>query len=34
MDEVEKAFAGRFKEQRSSESVWTPVPDEQVPTPR
>ncbi|CAF95143.1 unnamed protein product, partial [Tetraodon nigroviridis] len=34
MDDVEKAFSGKFKEQRNSESVWTPVPDEQVPKPR
>uniref|UniRef100_H3CKY3 Semaphorin 6Cb n=1 Tax=Tetraodon nigroviridis TaxID=99883 RepID=H3CKY3_TETNG len=33
MDDVEKAFSGKFKEQRNSESVWTPVPDEQVPKP-
>lgn len=34
MDDIEKAFGGKFKEQRNSESVWTPVPDEQVPKPR
>lgn len=34
MDDIEKAFSGKFKEQRNSESVWTPVPDEQVPKPR
>lgn len=34
MDDVEKAFSGKFKEQRNSESAWTPVPDEQVPKPR
>ncbi|XP_071380454.1 sema domain, transmembrane domain (TM), and cytoplasmic domain, (semaphorin) 6C isoform X1 [Centroberyx affinis] len=34
MDDIEKAFNGKFKEQRNSESAWTPVPDEQVPKPR
>nr|XP_023657008.1 semaphorin-6D-like isoform X2 [Paramormyrops kingsleyae] len=34
MDDIEKAFGGKFKEQRSSESAWTPVPEEQVPKPR
>ncbi|XP_048880376.1 sema domain, transmembrane domain (TM), and cytoplasmic domain, (semaphorin) 6E isoform X2 [Brienomyrus brachyistius] len=34
MDDIEKAFNGKFKEQRSSESAWTPVPEEQVPKPR
>ncbi|XP_029359390.1 sema domain, transmembrane domain (TM), and cytoplasmic domain, (semaphorin) 6C [Echeneis naucrates] len=34
MDDIEKAFSGKFKEQRNSESAWTPVPEDQVPTPR
>ncbi|XP_066577490.1 sema domain, transmembrane domain (TM), and cytoplasmic domain, (semaphorin) 6C isoform X2 [Amia ocellicauda] len=34
MDDIEKAFNGKFKEQKSSESAWTPVPEEQVPKPR
>ncbi|XP_061902850.1 semaphorin-6D-like [Entelurus aequoreus] len=34
MDDIEKVFNGRFKEQRNSDSSWTPVPDEQVPKPR
>ncbi|XP_028984328.1 sema domain, transmembrane domain (TM), and cytoplasmic domain, (semaphorin) 6E isoform X2 [Betta splendens] len=34
MDDIEKAFSGKFKEQRNSESAWTPVPEEQVPKPR
>ncbi|XP_077576281.1 sema domain, transmembrane domain (TM), and cytoplasmic domain, (semaphorin) 6C [Stigmatopora nigra] len=34
MDDVEKAFGGKFKEQKNSEAAWTPVPDEQVPEPR
>ncbi|KAJ3598279.1 hypothetical protein NHX12_001790, partial [Muraenolepis orangiensis] len=31
---TQKAFNGKFKEQRNSESAWTPVPEEQVPKPR
>ncbi|KAM8840567.1 semaphorin-6C-like [Spinachia spinachia] len=34
MDDIEKVFSGKFKEQRTSDSSWTPVPDEQVPRPR
>ncbi|KAM4580298.1 sema domain, transmembrane domain (TM), and cytoplasmic domain, (semaphorin) 6C isoform 3-T5 [Odontesthes bonariensis] len=34
MDDIEKAFNSKFKEQRNSESAWTPVPEEQVPKPR
>uniref|UniRef100_A0A8C7X1S8 Semaphorin 6Cb n=1 Tax=Oryzias sinensis TaxID=183150 RepID=A0A8C7X1S8_9TELE len=34
MDDIEKVFNGKFKEQRNSESAWTPVPEEQVPKPR
>uniref|UniRef100_A0A673ZXX8 Sema domain, transmembrane domain (TM), and cytoplasmic domain, (semaphorin) 6Ca n=1 Tax=Salmo trutta TaxID=8032 RepID=A0A673ZXX8_SALTR len=34
MDDIEKAFNGKFKEQKTSDSAWTPVPEEQVPKPR
>ncbi|XP_034016334.1 semaphorin-6D-like isoform X2 [Thalassophryne amazonica] len=34
MDDIEKVFNGKFKEQRTSDSSWTPVPDDQVPRPR
>uniref|UniRef100_A0A8C6PA08 Semaphorin 6Cb n=1 Tax=Nothobranchius furzeri TaxID=105023 RepID=A0A8C6PA08_NOTFU len=34
MDDIERAFNGKFKEQRNSESAWTPVPEELVPKPR
>ncbi|XP_077169124.1 semaphorin-6A-like [Paroedura picta] len=34
MHELDKAFSGRFKEQLSPFSIWTPVPGDQVPTPR
>ncbi|XP_068188573.1 semaphorin-6D-like isoform X2 [Antennarius striatus] len=34
MDDIERVFNGKFKEQRSSDLSWTPIPDEQVPRPR
>ncbi|XP_015223609.1 semaphorin-6A isoform X1 [Lepisosteus oculatus] len=34
MADVANAFTGRFKEQKSPDSTWTPVPDERVPKPR
>ncbi|KAL8176266.1 UNVERIFIED_CONTAM: hypothetical protein K2H54_027515 [Gekko kuhli] len=34
MLELDKVFSGRFKEQLSPVSIWTPVPSDQVPTPR
>lgn len=34
MDDIEKVFNGKFKEQRTSDLSWTPVPNEQVPRPR
>lgn len=34
MDDIERVFNGKFKEQRNSESAWTPVPEEMVPKPR
>ncbi|XP_042332336.1 semaphorin-6A-like [Sceloporus undulatus] len=32
--EIEKAFIGSFKHQRTPVSIWTPVPDYEVPKPR
>uniref|UniRef100_A0A8D0CFX5 Semaphorin 6B n=1 Tax=Scleropages formosus TaxID=113540 RepID=A0A8D0CFX5_SCLFO len=34
MQQVARVFEGRFKEQKSPESIWTPVPDELIPKPR
>ncbi|XP_075582233.1 semaphorin-6A isoform X3 [Pelecanus crispus] len=34
MLDVANVFTGRFKEQKSPDSTWTPVPDERVPKPR
>jgi len=34
LDDIEKAFGGRFKAQRGADAAWTPVPEEQVPRPR
>ncbi|XP_069820635.1 semaphorin-6B isoform X2 [Dendropsophus ebraccatus] len=34
MEQVALIFSGRFKEQRTPDSVWTPVPEELVPKPR
>lgn len=34
MDDIENVFSGKFKEQKNSDSAWTPVPDSQVPKPR
>ncbi|KAL1022950.1 hypothetical protein UPYG_G00034620 [Umbra pygmaea] len=34
MEQLARAFDGRFKEQKSPESIWTPVPDELIPKPR
>ncbi|XP_061520181.1 semaphorin-6D-like isoform X2 [Phycodurus eques] len=34
MDDVEKVFSGKFKEQRSSDASWTAVPEDAVPRPR
>ncbi|XP_062399697.1 semaphorin-6A isoform X1 [Sardina pilchardus] len=34
MADVAAAFSGRFKEQKSPDSTWTPVPEEKVPKPR
>ncbi|XP_060116376.1 semaphorin-6D isoform X8 [Heteronotia binoei] len=34
MEDIEKVFKGRFKEQKTPDSVWTAVPEEKVPRPR
>ncbi|KAB1259816.1 Semaphorin-6B, partial [Camelus dromedarius] len=34
MAQVAAVFEGRFREQKSPESIWTPVPEDQVPRPR
>ncbi|NXB79067.1 SEM6B protein, partial [Donacobius atricapilla] len=34
MTQVAAAFEGRFREQKSPESIWTPVPEDMVPKPR
>ncbi|XP_068942878.1 semaphorin-6B [Petaurus breviceps papuanus] len=34
MGQVAAVFEGRFREQKSPESIWTPVPEELVPKPR
>ncbi|XP_053134250.1 semaphorin-6C isoform X2 [Hemicordylus capensis] len=34
MDEVERVFNGKFKEQKNADSAWTPIPEDKVPKPR
>ncbi|XP_034725535.1 sema domain, transmembrane domain (TM), and cytoplasmic domain, (semaphorin) 6D, like isoform X3 [Etheostoma cragini] len=34
MADIEKVFWGRFKEQKTPDSVWTPFPEERLPKPR
>ncbi|KAF7695608.1 hypothetical protein HF521_007331 [Silurus meridionalis] len=34
MEKLSVVFDGRFKEQKSPESIWTPVPDDLIPKPR
>ncbi|XP_040267352.1 semaphorin-6C isoform X3 [Bufo bufo] len=34
MDDIEKVFNGKFKEQKTTESAWTPIPEDKVPMPR
>ncbi|KAM4602420.1 semaphorin-6D isoform 4-T5 [Polymixia lowei] len=34
MNDIEKVFRGRFKEQKTADSVWTPFPEERLPKPR
>ncbi|XP_078283585.1 semaphorin-6D isoform X2 [Rhinoraja longicauda] len=34
MEDIEKSFKGRFKEQKTPDSVWTAVPEDRIPKPR
>ncbi|CAN9503041.1 unnamed protein product [Ophioblennius macclurei] len=34
MTDIEKVFSGRFKEQKTRDSVWTPFPERKLPKPR
>lgn len=34
LDDIERVFNGKFKEQKNSDSMWTSVPEEHVPKPR
>ncbi|XP_052008089.1 semaphorin-6D-like isoform X4 [Xyrauchen texanus] len=34
MADIEKVFQGRFKEQKTADSVWTPFPEDKLPKPR
>ncbi|KAM8787006.1 semaphorin-6C isoform 2-T8 [Rhynchonycteris naso] len=34
LDDIERGFEGKFKEQRSLDGVWTPVSEDKVPSPR
>ncbi|XP_053534197.1 sema domain, transmembrane domain (TM), and cytoplasmic domain, (semaphorin) 6D, like isoform X3 [Ictalurus punctatus] len=34
MPDIEKVFEGRFKEQKTPDSVWTPVPEDRLPSLR
>ncbi|KAG7232754.1 hypothetical protein INR49_008152 [Caranx melampygus] len=34
MADIEKVFWGRFKEQKTPDSVWTPYPEDKLPKPR
>ncbi|XP_069029578.1 semaphorin-6D isoform X4 [Embiotoca jacksoni] len=34
MEDIEKVFWSRFKEQKTPDSVWTPFPEEKLPKPR
>ncbi|XP_057689867.1 semaphorin 6D isoform X3 [Corythoichthys intestinalis] len=34
MADIEKVFHGRFKEQKTADSIWTPFPEEKLPKPR
>ncbi|XP_061669772.1 sema domain, transmembrane domain (TM), and cytoplasmic domain, (semaphorin) 6D, like isoform X3 [Syngnathoides biaculeatus] len=34
MADIEKVFRGRFKEQKTADSIWTPFPEEKLPKPR
>ncbi|NIG58083.1 semaphorin-6C isoform 3 [Pontoporia blainvillei] len=34
LDDIERGFGGKFKEQRSLDGAWTPVSEDRVPSPR
>ncbi|XP_067425651.1 semaphorin-6C isoform X2 [Emydura macquarii macquarii] len=34
LDDIERVFNRKFKEQKNADSAWTPVPEEKVPKPR
>ncbi|XP_044532081.1 semaphorin-6C isoform X4 [Gracilinanus agilis] len=34
LDDIERGFEGKFKEQRSPDGAWAPVPEDRVPSPR
>ncbi|XP_061607758.1 sema domain, transmembrane domain (TM), and cytoplasmic domain, (semaphorin) 6D, like isoform X3 [Phyllopteryx taeniolatus] len=34
MADIEKVFRGRFKEQKTADSIWTPFSEEKLPKPR
>ncbi|XP_058395079.1 semaphorin-6C isoform X3 [Diceros bicornis minor] len=34
LDDIERGFEGKFKEQRSLDGAWTPVSEDRVPSPR
>nr|KAF6397975.1 semaphorin 6C [Rousettus aegyptiacus] len=34
LDDIERGFEGKFKEQRSLDGPWTPVSEDRVPSPR
>lgn len=34
LDDIERGFEGKFKEQRSLDGAWTPVSEDKVPSPR
>ncbi|KAM5201262.1 semaphorin-6C isoform 3-T14 [Hipposideros larvatus] len=34
LDDIERGFEGKFKEQKSTDGAWTPVSEDRVPSPR
>lgn len=34
LDDIERGFEGKFKEQKSMDGAWTPVSEDRVPSPR
>ncbi|XP_078526774.1 semaphorin-6C isoform X2 [Lissotriton helveticus] len=34
MEDIERVFNSKFKEQKTTESAWTPIPEDKVPKPR